>query len=183
MAFHPDYIMICYHYRSIYKNKTRKIGDWYCNLTTSEIKVYNQESTTDFNKPEWFYIPDMDDLFEFLINQIKACQTTDLPAESIELTFKSEKGWRLEVTLENGLITNSFGGKSPHEVTLQCIYQMSLYVMDEKMETFKNDDPDPEQPKPKEPLKRKLKRAKKEQAGFLADLLMAFKKVGKMLRK
>lgn len=128
MAFTQAYIQLCYSYRSIYRHKTRKTGDWYGNLTTQELKVNSPDSQTDFNDPRWFYIPDLDDLFEFLNIQIKGCQVKDLPAKSIELTFSPATNWQLKLELENGFIFLSVGGKSPHEVLLQAIFQMSPYV-------------------------------------------------------
>lgn len=129
MAFTKDYIELLYNYRAVYRDKRRIIGDWYGNITSGQLKVYSDESVTDFSRPEWFYIPDLDDLFEFLTNQIRAVQEKDEPAKLIELRFTPEKNWTLEVRTEDGLIHRSAHAKSPHEVLWNAINGLSVFAV------------------------------------------------------
>src|SRR5690349_18554555 len=131
MAFTKEYLSLCYQYRTIYQHKRRIKGDWYANIQTGDLKVYDGESEERFKGPEWFYVPDLDDLFEFLHIQIRQCQETDLPAEATVLTYKPETKWEIEVALQSGLRHRSVKGDSPHEVLLQAIYAMSAYVVTE----------------------------------------------------
>lgn len=192
MAFTQDYLQMCYEYRTIYRSKTKKIGDWFGNVTTSEMKLINPDSRTDFNDPEWFYIPDLDDLFEFLAIQIRGCQAKELPAESIELVFNSATNWEVQIKLKDSFIFKSVGGKSPHEVMLQLIFQMSPYATTDtdpvkkakilllknkypgvfrEVEMFKDDKQAFQKPKPE-----------KKKPGILADILEAFREVMRMRR-
>lgn len=129
MAFTKDYIELLYHYRAVYRHKRRIIGDWYGNITSGQLKVYSGESVTDFNRPEWFYIPDLDDLFEFLTNQITAIQEKDEPAKLIELRFTPEKNWTLEVRTQDGLIHRSAHAKSLHEVLWNALNGLSAFAV------------------------------------------------------
>lgn len=129
MAFTEDYLKLCYNYRRIYQNKRRIKGDWYVNLATAQVKVYDGESPADFTGPDWFYVPDLDDLFEFLDIQIRLTQETEQPAKVIALTYRPDTKWGIEVALENGLVHRTVHGKSPHEVLLNAIYALSAFVV------------------------------------------------------
>lgn len=129
MAFTKDYIELLYRYRSVYRHKRRIMGDWYGNITSGQLKVYNGESVTDFSRPEWFYIPDLDDLFEFLANDIRAVQEKDEPAALIELRYTPEKNWTLEIRTQDGLIHRSASARSPHEVLWSALNGLSVFAV------------------------------------------------------
>lgn len=127
MAFTQNYLKICYNYRGLYQNKRRITGGWYGNISTGQLRVDDGISKM-FSGPDWFYIPDLDDLFEFLNNQIKAIEGDDRPAKSIELKYESDKGWFVVVELHNGIIHHSVNGDSPHSVLLNAIHALSAFI-------------------------------------------------------
>lgn len=129
MAFTQDYLELCCKYRRIYQNKRRIKGDWYANLATPEIQVYDGKSAADFTGPDWFYVPDLDDLFEFLDIQIRLTQEAEQPAKLIDLTYRPDQKWCIQVSLENGLVHRTVNGESPHEVLLNAIYALSAFVV------------------------------------------------------
>lgn len=186
MAFTQDYIQLCYEYKTIYEGKSGKTGDWYGNVATSELKVLNPDSKTDFNDPSWFYIPDLDDLFEFLAIQIRGCQAIELPAESIQLVFNPARNWEVQIRLKDSFILKSVGGKSPHEVMLQAIFQMSPYASAKRDQVKKAESPliikkyckmlNDGKPKFQKP------KPKEKEPGMLAELLDAFREVMRMKR-
>ena len=196
MAFTKDYIELLYNYRGVYRDKKRIIGDWYGNITTGELKVYSDESATDFSRPDWFYLPDLDDLFEFLANQIRAIQEKDEPAAMIELRFTPEQNWTLEIRTQEGLINRSAHAKSPHEVLWNALNGLSIFAVLEadpeeraKIFAFKKkygelawremvaDCGGAINATPAQRPRRKRAAAEQKKVGFLTDICVAWREV------
>jgi len=115
---------LCLENREQHKNKRPLIGDWYvdCEAATPWKVLARPEDIESLSELA-FWVPDLDDLFELLNNQIRFAG--DDPAET-DITLKSEAGeWRLEVVFPDGILTKVGPHDSPHETLWKSLYCLS----------------------------------------------------------
>lgn len=123
----PEYEQMCYDYRYLFniselgKGTQMQMPDWFVQKPVPRSQIYEVP----------FCVPRLEQLYKLLTEHIRLCQEVDLPAKSIRLIFDPESGgWLLEVQLENQY-TFYGRGNSPHAAYLECIHEMSPYVVTE----------------------------------------------------
>ena len=123
----PEFEGMCYEYRYLFRGRRMDVGsavqmpDWFVETSVSRNQIYEVP----------FYIPSLEQLTKLLTERIRLCQEMDVPAKNILLIFDSESGgWLLELQLADEY--KFYGrGNTPHAAYLECIHEMSPYVVTE----------------------------------------------------
>lgn len=123
----PEYERMCYEYRYLFRGRQMDIGsavqmpDWFAETPVGRTQTCEVA----------FGIPSLEQLSKLLPERIRLCQEVDEPAKNILLIFDSESGgWLLELQLADEY--KFYGrGNSPHAAYLECIHEMSPYVVTE----------------------------------------------------
>jgi hypothetical protein len=131
MKFKTDYILSCLKNKDRFKNVTPKYGDWYGNVSTKRVLVVTSPKDITYGTPESFYVPDLNDLFQLMDNQVCAIQEKEKPEMKVTFSTDSESPWKLDLELPSGSITMISKAGSPHEALLQGLIQLcGLLVYD-----------------------------------------------------
>jgi len=78
--FTEAYLMQCIRMKDVFRRKRTFSGDWYIDTETGlEVVSSRDVDRVRFDSPEVYYIPDTDDLLEFIDNQVEASGFLRLP--------------------------------------------------------------------------------------------------------
>jgi hypothetical protein len=134
--FTQEYILFCCNYRHLFSNKKAKVGDWYLDTKLQTLAVLSETDNFDSISDSVVYIPDLDDLFELLNNQITF---TGASSEQCLIKINQEKGkWSMEIHQPAG-ITFIGEKESLHLALFRALFQMST-LAPKNLSPLKNSD-------------------------------------------
>lgn len=138
--FSGKYLKYCFFNGIHWIGKLTFVGDWFIDLEKTKLNVVSQDlvDKIDFSSGKYAYVPDLDDLFELIDNQVKAWGNK-VDDKKIKIEYKNRE-WNIEVwyqrpkNKENGYAITYSCGESLHEALSNAIIQMSVVVDDERFE-------------------------------------------------
>ncbi len=125
--FTVDYLRMCLSQRAQWSGKDAVLGDWYIDLVANDGDVVSRKDLgwVDFSSGRCAYVPDADDLLEFMDIQIRAWG--DEPEKKqLKITYDPEDKWKVEIHYA-GRITFAARQNSIHECLYRAFWQMIYF--------------------------------------------------------
>lgn len=122
--FTREYLELCFQEKGWWKQKA-VIGDWYADWTPpGDVDVVSEDKLDqiEYTSGRYSVIPDVDDLLDFMNQQIKAWGD-DPNARRFKLTYDTQDKWCCEIRYA-GRITFCANQNSIHEVLYKALKQM-----------------------------------------------------------
>ena len=126
MGFTSTYLERCWHNRKNWLRKRTSPGDWYLAGDPLELNISGQaeENPVDFSSDEVAFVPDTDDLFEFIDNQI-AARGIDPEQKSITISYTPADQWHIRIDYGDWS-TVAVRQESIHSLLAYALIQMSI---------------------------------------------------------
>jgi hypothetical protein len=128
MSFSAEYLKWCWEHRSIWSKKETCVGDWY--LTGDPLDLHlvgeGEEGSVSFSNPQFAFVPDADDLFELVDNQIKFLGV-DPGTKVLSIHYDPENRWHMTIEYDDGI---SFAQRkeSLHSMLIGIIHALAARV-------------------------------------------------------
>jgi hypothetical protein len=122
--FDTKYVAKCIESQDVWRGKGTYMGDWYLDNNKQTMDVVSSEKINDiiFSDKNYIYIPDLDDIMEFINLHIEA---RGIKASDKEVIIKYADGkWNASIKYGDDITYGN--GDSMHEVLLGCVFQMML---------------------------------------------------------
>ena len=140
--FSEKYLEYCFFNGINWIGKLTLVGDWFIDMKKIKLNVVSQDmiDKIDFSSGKYAYVPDLDDLFELIDNQIVAWGNK-ADDKKIKIEYKDGK-WKIEVwyqrpkNKEKGYVTTYVSGESLHKALSNAITQMCVVVDDKKFKKW-----------------------------------------------
>lgn len=126
MGFSREYLQQCVDGRKRWAGKEAQHGDWHFDAKRQVIDVaaIDMVPGVEYKSGRFVYIPDANDLLEFIDNQVGAWGFK--PEEKrLTISYEPDKRWKVSVTYGNRL--TEARGASIHEALLRAVQQMIVF--------------------------------------------------------
>ena len=126
MGFTSTYLERCWQSRKNWSRKRTNPGDWYLTGDPLELKLAGlvEENPVEFSSDEVAFVPDTDDLFELIDNQV-AARGIDPKQKTITISYTPADQWQLRIDYGEWS-TVAVRHESIHSLLAYALIQMSI---------------------------------------------------------